>query len=365
MIHLDLFSRSYVDRAPINGIVTPSDLNYLKRLYQFNKDSIESYYQDRNFSVKNTHILSRLLEHFPSYLNYDAYRYLEFSSDKTKYLAKHFKFTSEIEKGLVHQSYFFGNDGEEILISDTSIFNPTVAERNWKKACPVSVLKHSRNDLKLLLPMGNDDESRGGLDVVMVNIPMLSIKYREFVRQQLQNQTTGEGLVLGKNHFVIKYVLSSMMEDVIDHTFLNRIMDRFYGREEVTPRFKHRFKLFEPTTQVNRYVDQTLDIITGKRLDFLNIMHNIQLMFKVDASDLLALEDLGATRQVKWSLVVSRLEHMIFLYDVAKVKEASKHHINDWKRLVKRLERDNDMDGMFSYQTEKKIKEQMYTISQM
>ena len=365
MQYFDLFDRSFIERAPVTGVVTPSDLNYLKRLYQFNKDSIECYYQDRNFSVKNTHILSRLLEHFPSYLNYDAYRYLEFSSDKTKYLAKHFKFTSEIEKGLVHPSYFFGNAGEEIIISDTSVFNPADVEKNWKRARPVTVLKHNRNDLKLLLPMGNDDQSRSGVDVVLVNAPMLSLKYREFGRQQLSNQTSGEGLVLGKNHFVIKYVLSTMMEEVIDHTFLNKIMDRFYGREEVTPKFKHRFKLFEPNVQVDRYIDNTLDVITSKRLDFLNILHNIQLMFSVDASDLLALDDLGVTRQVRWAMVVSRLEHMIFLYDVAKNKDMNKHHTNDWKRLAKRLERDQDMDGKFSYETEKLIKEQLYRISQM
>ena len=102
MLELDIFNKSYIDRTPITGVVVPSDLNYLRRLYVFNKDSIQNYYQERNFSVKNTHILSRLLEHFPSYLQYDSYRYLEYASDKTKYLAKHLKFTSDLEKGVVH-----------------------------------------------------------------------------------------------------------------------------------------------------------------------------------------------------------------------------------------------------------------------
>jgi len=117
--------------------------------------------------------------------------------------------------------------------------------------------------------------------------------------------------------------------------------------------------------QINRYLEQTLDVITSKRLDFLNILHNIQLMFRVDASDLLALDDLGVTRQVKWALVVSRLEHMLFLYDVAYNKDMNRHHLNDWKRLVKRLERDNDYHDLFSYEMAKQIKDQMYRISQM
>lgn len=365
MLYLDIFNREYINKTPVTGVTIPSDINYLRRLYIFNRDSIENYYQDRNFAVKNTHILSRILEHFPTYTGYDSYRYLDFANDKTKYLAKHFKFTSDIEKGIVHPSYFFGNEGEEIIISSYENFNVQDVERNWKHAKTVSILRHNRNDTKLLLPMGNDDGSRSGLDVVLVNIPKLSIKYREFVKEQSINSGAGNGLVLNKNHFVMKYVLSTMMEDEIDHMFLNKIMDRFYGVEEVTPKFKHRFKIFEPTTQLDRYIDQTLNTITSKSLDFMNILHNIQLIFRMDASELLALEDLGYTRQVKWSILASRIDYMLFLFDVAKNKDSNRHYINDWKRFVTRLEKDHALDGMFSYQFEQELKEKIKRVKEM
>lgn len=364
MMYLDIFNRGYIERSPISGVVNSNDINYLRRLYIFNRDSIENYYQDRNFSVKNTHILSRILEHFPVYLNYDTYRYLEFSNDKTKYLAKHFKFTSDIEKGVVHPSYFFGNEGEEIIISNYENFNIKEAESNWKRTKAVSILKHNRNDTKLLLPIGNDNGCRSGLDVISINIPKLSIKYREFVKEQSVNNNEDK-IVLNKNHFVIKYVLSTMMEDVIDHMFLNKVMDRFYGLEEVTPKFKHRFKIFEPASQLERYVDQTLNVITNKRLDFVNILHNIQLVFKIDASDLLALDEFGFSRQTKYAILASRIDYMLFLYDVSKNKDLNKHYLNDWSKLAKRMIRDNDVDGMFSYSYEKELKEKIYRISQM
>lgn len=363
MMYLDIFDREYVSNTPVTGIVTPSDINYLRRLYVFNKDSIENYYQERNFSVKNTHILSRILEHFPTYLGYDSYRYLEFANDKTKYLAKHFKFTSDYEKGIVHPSYFFGNEGEEIILSNYENFNPQEAADNWKTTKVISILKHNRNDIKLLLPMGNDDGSRSGVDVVSVNIPKLSIKYREFVKEQVTASTIENNTALGKNHFVIKYVLSTMMEDEIDHVFLNKVMDRFYGNEEVVPKFKHRFKIFEPTTQINRYVDNTLDVITSKRIDFVNILHNIQLIFKSDASELLALDEFGYTRQVLWSIIASRIDYMIFLYDVAKNKDMNRHFLNDWSRLAKRIIRDHGFEGMFSFKEESILTDKLYKVS--
>lgn len=368
MLYLDVFNREYINRTPITGIVHPTDLSYLRRLYIFNKDAIERYYQERNFAVKNTHILSRILEHFPTYIQYDTFRYIDYALDKLKYLAKHFQFTSDMEKGVVHPGNFFGNENEEIIISSYELFNVTELTQNWKQAKTVYTLAHNRNDHKLLLPLGTDDQSKSGLCSIMINIPKLAIQYREFNKQQARHeagQVEDGSLVLNKNHFVIKYVISNMMDDVIDHMFLNKVMDKFYGIETQVPKFKHRFKIFEPNTQIDRYVDQTLDVITTKSLDFINILHNIHLMFKIDASELLALPNIGYTNNIKWALFISRLDYMIFLFNVAKNKTTNKHYLNDWARLAKRLLRDNRLNDMFSYTTEKDIKEKLYKISNM
>jgi len=361
MLYLDIFNREYINKTPVSGLVVPSDINYLRRLYAFNKDNIENYYKERNFAVKNTHILSRILEHFPTYISYDNYRYLEYSLDKVKYLAKHFKFTSELEKGIIHPSYFFGNENEEIIIASYEIFDINKTIKNWKNEKTISVLKHNRNDIKLLLPLGNDDGSKSGLVTTLINIPKLALQYREFIKEQSINASNGK-IVLNKNHFIIKYVLSNMMDDVIDHTLLNMIIDRFYGIETIIPKFKHRFKIFEPTLQLNRYIDQTLDVITNKKLDYINILHNIHLMFKMDASELLALPNIGYTNQIKWALFVSRLDYIIFLYDIAKSKSMNKHYINDFKRLAKRIQRDNILQDKFSYEQQKDIEEKLYKV---
>lgn len=368
MIYLDIFNREYINRTPITGIVYPTDLSYLRRLYYFNKDAIEQYYQKRNFAVKNTHILSRILEHFPTYIQYDTFRYIDYALDKLKYLAKHFKFTSDIERGIIHPGNFFGNENEEIIIASYELFNVIELTQNWQQAKTIYVLTHKRNDHKLLLPLGTDDESKSGLCSLMINIPKLAVQYREFNKQQARHeadQIENGSLVLNKNHFVIKYVISNMMDDVIDHIFLNKVMDKFYGTEIQVPKFKHRFKIFEPNLQIERYVDQTLDVITSKSLDFINILHNIHLIFKIDASELLALPNIGYTNQIKWALFISRLDYMIFLFDVAKNKSGNKHYLNDWARLAKRIIRDNQFKDLFSYELEKDIMEKIYKISQM
>lgn len=367
MLYLDLFRSRYVESAPVTGLVIPTDINYLRRLYIFNKDQISKYYRERNFTVKNTHILSRILEHFPTYINYDDYKYVDYALEKVKYLAKHFKFTSEIEHGIVHPPYFFGNDGEEIILATYEDFNVTNTVTNWETTSAVRILKTDRDNSRLLLPLGTDDGNRRSLSTVMINIPKLALQYRQFVKKQFINMNNG-GIVLNKNHFVIKYVLSNMMEDIIDFMLLNKVMNKFYGKEDVQVKFRHRFKIFEPTTQLNRYVDQTLDVITTKKIDFVNVLHNIQLVFKIDASELLLLPEVGYTNNVKWSLFISRLDHMLFLYDVSSKSgglNLNRHYINDWKRLATRLLRDNQIKDNFLYETEKDIMEKIYRLSNL
>lgn len=364
MLGLEIFSRDYIDRSPVTGVIIPSDVNYIRRVYHFNINNIKNYYETRNFSIKNTFILSRLIEHLPPMLNYDSYRYIEYIRDKAKYLGKHFKFTSEIEEGIVHPGYFFGNDNEEIIFSLDEYFNPNFAEKNWKDINCIKIYKHEKNDLNMLLPINKTDGSKQGLCVIGVNIPLLALKYREFIREQLINSSKGE-VTLNKNHFMFKYVLNLTTANSLDNVLMNRIMDKFYGREIIEPRFKHPFKLFYPDVQVRRYIDNTLDIITSKNLDFINILHNIQLIDKNNASELLMLPDMSMTKQVKWSLFLTRLDSCLFLFDVAKNKHLNNIYINSWKKFITRLEREGTLNGKLSYSLDNELKEKMYKIKNM
>ncbi|QXN70501.1 hypothetical protein AGENTSMITH_97 [Bacillus phage vB_BspM_AgentSmith] len=365
MQYLEVFESDYISRTPKTGIIIQRDIPYLRKLYEFNVRKIEEYYLSRKFAVKNTHILSRIMEHFPTHLSYDPHRYLDFASERTMYIAKHFKFTSEMEKGIVHPSYFFGNDGESIIMSNYDHFDMNEAVKGWKTSSVISVLKHNRNDDRMLLPLGRDDGNRSGLDIVSINIPMLALKYREFIKEQIRFLEEGEDAALIKTQFISRHILPFMMKDVVDHTLLNKLMDRFYGRDVVTPKYKHKFKLFEPTMQLDRYLDDTLKVITGRKMDFINIMRNIKLVFNEDMSELLSMSDINPTRQVRWSVFVAKLDYMIFLYDVAYDKGMNQHYINDWKRLVERMINSNEIRKMFSFDIGKDIEEKIQRIREM
>lgn len=363
MLYLDLFDKSYLERAPRTGVIVPRDLDYIKRLYTFNKDAIEEYYLGRNFAVKNTHILSRFLELLSPHLNYDAYEYLDYVDSRVAYLAKHFKFTSESERGLLHPPYFFGNDGTEAILYGYEPIEAYGFVKTWKKQWCVKVLTHPRNDHRLLLPLGKDDGNQGGFACTYIDIRRLALKYREFVREQ--NNHTEEGMLLSKNHFVIKYVLPSMMSDVIDHTLMNRLMSGFYGQAEQQPDKKYPFTTFMPETQIQRYIHDTLEVFKRKSMTFLEMLQHIKLVFREDASELLALPDMYSTRQLRPAIVATRIDYMLFLIKAAKNPKESRDIMNDWKRFAQRVLSDNGLAGYFDYSSEQIIQAKLHELIEL
>jgi hypothetical protein len=355
MLYLELFRSEYVEKSPINGVVIQRDTPYLINIYDYNISKIQDYYQEKIFAVKNTFILSRYIDHIPTDLNAPVENYIEQNRRFAIYLAKHFKFTSDIERGVVHNGYFYGEGNSEVILVDDSYFNPYEVELNWKTYPCLSVVQHNLNDINMLLPVSRNYGQRKGITVISFNPSILAIKYRQFLKQQRINESKGEP-VLNKNHFMYRYVLPGILKSQTDHVFLNLLMDHFYNREEIAKlKYKLPFPIYKPYTQIDRWIKDTLYVLQNKNTNFINLLANITLPSGKNALQTLILPDVSPTVQVQWAMLLSRLKFMVFLIDVSKNKGQSRNFINDWKNIVKRIQRSFDYGILFSYEETKEI----------
>lgn len=339
MQHLKIFDKSFYERASTAGVVIPTGYTSLQRNYQWNKDTIENYYNTRTFAVKNSHILARITSNLPILLQDDNLTFSSMLQGRTPYVSKTFQLTSPINNGIVHEPHFYANNGKEVLISVDKPLNLAKVRNNWRKESCIKVYQHPRNDTRLLLPFGIDDGSKGGMSVIALDLNILGLKYREFMKEQVWNEQSDK-VVLNVDHFIAKYVITGSLESDIDHRILNRVMDTYYGNPSVVPRYKHKFPIHEPTTLLDRYTGNVLDRITSSKLTFEAILMNIPLMFSMGAFDLLTVDSMPMTRQVKWSVYLSRLKYLCFIYDVAKEKSMGASHISEWKYSIRRFEGD-------------------------
>lgn len=354
MLYLKIFDKSYVDKFPTTGVVLPKNLNFIRRVYHYNIDRLENYYQSKMFSVKK-HIITDMVGLFPILSEHDRmFTFLSLAEDKLEQISRTYKLVSVLDKGKVQKAHFYGNGGDEIIIDEFLNKDPIKIKDDWVMYPAVTVLAHPRDDLRLLPPIGLDDGSRSGLSVLSIDMTALAIKFREFAKYQSRREKEDKPIE-PRSTFVTKYVLPGMFKSDLDHRLLNRIINRFYGIPETIPKKRLRFRLPELDNQVNRYADEVIENITNKELDFIAVLKNIPLVFTNDASELLSFNYIPSNRQTNWAYLASRLRVMCFLYDVAGSHRRNQSYINDWKRLVKRLERDSALLGTFNKEVRREL----------
>lgn len=365
MAYFLLFNQGYIERTPKEGIHIPTEFDFLRRIYERNSDQIKNYYQSRNFFVKNTYFLIRVLNQLPLYPDMDIFSYARIIEDRLDGVLRTFRVTSEVQRGVIHPGYMFGQDNDEVYISVYNSTNPDFIRKNWKTYNPIKIITQPADDLQLLLPTGKDHENKKGLVVLEIDFIGLAIKYREFYKEKkIVNLYTGEVSELNIQNFIYKYVINLMIDDIIDTVMLNRLMDRFYGIEPKESRYKHVFKILKPYKQIEQYIENTLDTITSKPMEFVNVLRNIKLLRKEDASIHYSYDFFVQNRQLLWAYILGRIDIMKFLVDLKVSNKKNLHHLNDWKRLFVRIENDRGFWDLLDYEKELEIKEKIRVITE-
>lgn len=318
---------------------------YIRRTYQRELLNVADYYHNRVYAVKSNHLLANILYHINIPMQYAIDRYTDVALARGPYIAKSFNLTSDINYGQVFDGVFFGSNCQELILYDEEYFNPFYAEREWSRISAVKVLAHPKSDFGLLLPNGRDSSTGGGLAVISVNIPLLAVQYRGFLKNQMTKVKQEVGM-LDIQHFIHMYVLPNMLYSQIDLTIMNRLMNLFYNAPMSVPILKHPFMVTDYTHRMDHILLDVLETLTEKSERFDAALNQIPTIIAKNMQDALQMPDVAPTRQVLWALILTRLNVMKFLLDVSNESSitTNRMEINQLKRLLRQF----DIDGIFT-----------------
>jgi hypothetical protein len=246
---------------------------------------------------------------------YDIERFMEVVMARSPYVAKHFRFTSDIEYGVFHEGTFYGPGNKEIIFSHEEYFNPFDAVQNWRTLQPIKVLSHQISDFGLLLPDGKNSSTGQGFAAVAINLPMLLCMYRGFLMDQSAGIDSGGNSqsLLGVTHFVHMYVLPSMLYSHIDYVIMNRMYNLYHGNEMSRPTRKHAFLVVDYGDRMDNVLKEILKRLEDYKGSYFAYLQNIPSIFEEDMQVSLVMPDMPRTRQAWWALNVTRFEIMAFL----------------------------------------------------
>lgn len=345
-----------------NAVIRPPEFEYIKRTYQAQLDNITEYYHNRVFAVPSQNLICRLLTTAEIPIQYELDRFLEVAYTRSPYTAKQYNFTSDINYGLIKPSVFYGSDNHEIILYNEDYFDAHSEIRQWQQIQAIKVVEHPFSDLGLLLPTGINHSTDNGLVVMSINIPLLLLQYRCFVKQQQIKAYQGQSL-LGVTHFVHMYVLPNILHSHLELCIINRLINLYYGAPMGEAIKKHPFPLIDYSSKIDKVLLSIVKRVQKTKMLYFSVLKNIPSIEHEDAQAALIMPDIAKTRQVWWALLLSRLRIIKFLIDIGGVSGIAMNSsfIGHLKTDLKQLLDENMIKALLSddlyYDTYETIKD--------
>lgn len=328
-----------------NSVIKPGGFELVRRTYQRELATIVEYFNTRVYAVQSNHLLCRMLTTGFSAADYSLSRFLEVTYARSPYVAKYFNITDDISYGKIFDGVFYGPGCPEIILYNEDYFDPFNNLTKWKSLKPVTVLEHPISDFSLLLPDGKDKNTAKGLCVLTINVPMLMYMYRLFLQEQSYKDKES---VLGATHFVHMFVLPGILSSHIEIVLLNRMKNLFYAAPMSQSLKQHPFPVINYADKADRACDEILEHLYDTGKQYYQYLKNMPTIVSEDMQEALLMPDIARTRQVWWSLLLSRLSTIKFLIDLGASKGVASNGtlLNKLRMDIKQIKRENILSNV-------------------
>ena len=307
---LHMFKLFRIEDRTTQPIQIAPEWNYIKTNTAINIQRIQQYYRSNTVAVPSQHFLVRLLQSIPTPRSMDLDSYYRSVNAIALNHATSMQMTSAYYRGKFFTGVAYGKQALECLLVVDDVFNYQKAHDEWEDVVAVKPIMHDKTDLSLLFPNGSGYSTEPSNSVLLVNLPMLAVQYRAFCLAHPSKAAM---------HFVAQYVLPNMLKDHLDLCFINRLMNRYYGKPTTTTYLtKYPFGLVNLESQIDYAIDKILNYIrtAPKRFDL--ILKTIPSFSKENAYKALLMPDIAITKQVHWASMWARLKYMAFLCDISE-----------------------------------------------
>lgn len=294
------------------GALTYPRLPFLRRFYTRSITDIQAYYRRHPKRVDSDNILGNLLVHIPRRWDLDDARYRRFVEDTSVGIARAFNITSSTYRGRVHESgVSLGPQTDEILISSEGTIDLRNAERDWINWKPFEYLYHTRTDLGMPIP--NNKLPGKGSGVSVVDIPLLALQYRYWLKTQAEKHEQRENVY----RFIGSYVLPNSLESYLDIAVFNRIarISRGIGMPKYpTP---HPFYLADYSDRIDAFGKWLIDSQAWRDVDIEQVPYRTPMILHENLYEVMRLPKDPVSRHNDWALQLARLPYIRYILETS------------------------------------------------
>lgn len=289
------------------SISLPGWNNAKQNLYtEINK--LVRYFREAREWLPNTNPLVKILTSDSTLLHANADYTIENARNRWLRDANLFGINTPVKKAsYMPDNIAYPNNVREYVALDDSIPVGEELKLNWKSLEPIRVLDHPYADLNLSLPNGKfiGDPKGGGSVFLSINIPMLVLQYRLWIKYEAERQ----GIDPNPAVFLIRYPLTNIMNSHMDIVIRNRFKNFYNGIEPDDFKVIRQGGVVVNNTAnfVDRSLRELVKVVSGKNLNFNEFNQLVPQLSYDNVSQSLILPDMSYTRTVRWVYDASRI----------------------------------------------------------
>ncbi|MND75935.1 hypothetical protein D3C81_199810 [compost metagenome] len=284
------------------------DLIYVRRSYVGMLEDVKSYYRRNPKQVDGKNILGNILLHIHMRMDLDDRSFAAMVEDVCDPLIKAFGMTSSISKGKSHVGgVTLGAATSEVIIANTETFDTTDLKQTWRELQPFRYLYHSRTDLNL--PIMNNTTPGKGYGVASLNIPMLAVMYRYWLRHHVPQDGPKDSIY----RFIGGFVLPNAIDSYLDIAFFNRLARAAQGIG--TPNFPiaHPFYLTDMAPRIDRVCTVVNGASAHRSKDIEQLAWATPVLSGENLFHTAGIPRDPVTRQNEWAIILARLPYVKYL----------------------------------------------------
>lgn len=285
------------------------DIYYTKRTYRDLIKYVKSYYRKNPKAVDAKNIIANLIQHFyiDDTLDDNAFaRQIEVQGIP---IARNFGLTFTMNRGkLFDQGITLGPQCVEFAVASFEKFNYGREITNWLELQPVKYLYHTRTDVNL--PVMNNTTPGKGHGVILINIPMLLVQYRHWLRWQ---KARGVEQYENVYRFMGSIVLPNMVDSYLDIAYFNRLSRQLQGIKNNKYPVAHPFYLTDLTNRVDKLIEHVNKEAIAKGIEIEGLAWITPALYKDNLFNVMELPREPLSYQNEWVYTFARFPYIKYL----------------------------------------------------
>lgn len=336
------------NRPPIRNVAAISfpDLPYLRRAYQDVMDDVRNHYHFYPKRVDGDHRLGSLLKHLPRRWDLDDHRYLHFVDSASEGLSRTYQFTSPTHRGRLYENGLtLGKDCVEAVIDHYAgvpkDLNVPGAWRHWE---PLKYLYHTRTDLRM--PISNNQQQGKGYGVVTLDIPLLALQYRYW----LKTQKRGDKEELAQQpdsvfRFLGSFPLPNLVGSYLDIAIFNRLTRIANNLPVHSYPSPHPFYVMDLSQRIDGLLHRVVATNDQRRGDIQIFAGTTPMIVNATLQQVMVLPNMPVNRNNEWALMLARLPYLKYIVEHGIVPQQGDRQMTNevYEALF-----DSGVDNLFS-----------------